>query len=124
MRGTRALIASAAVGVAVLCGGCGDGGDGAAAQAGGGRLGQPVRVADCDAWRGAGLRERYDTVEALRDFAGDRTGSPGGRGATLDDEDAYDLLERSCEPGYAGGFKLYKLYTRAAAFSGLEDSSR
>jgi hypothetical protein len=110
---------AALAGAAALWGGCG-GADDPAAQAGGG-LSQPVRLADCEVWRAADARERFDTVEALRAFAGDRTGSPGGRGATLDDDAAYDLIERSCEPAYARGFKLYKLYTRAAAFSGMTD---
>lgn len=108
-----ALAAAAALGV-----GCGETGN-PAAQAGGG-LSQPVRLADCETWRAADARERFDTIGALRAFAGDRTGSPGGRGATLDDDAAYDLIERSCEPSYARGFKLYKLYTRAAAFSGVD----
>ena len=36
----------------------------------------------------------------------------------LDDDQAYDLLEGQCEPEFAGAFKLYKLYGRAAAFAG------
>jgi len=120
MRIARALVASALAGVAAVGGGCGAD-DGPAAQAGSAGLGQPVRTADCGGWQDADIRERYDTIEALRAFAGDRTGSPGGHGATIDDEDAYDLLERSCEPSYARSFKLYKLYTRAAAFSGLTE---
>jgi hypothetical protein len=123
MRLPGALVACALASAAAL-GGCGGDDGGPAAQAGGARLGLEVRVADCEAWKGAGVRERYDVVDALRAFAGDRTGSPGGHGATLEDEDAYDLLERSCEPSYSRAFKLYKLYTRAAAFSGLRDSAR
>ena len=37
----------------------------------------------------------------------------------LDDEKAYDLFDSYCENEFARGFKLYKLYARAAAFSGL-----
>ena len=40
------------------------------------------------------------------------------RGVVLDDDQAYDLLEGQCEPEFAGAFKLYKLYGRAAAFLG------
>jgi hypothetical protein len=116
MRRGRGLAVSA-LAIAVVAGGCGDDDGAPAAQAGGDRLGVPVRLADCESWRDAGVRERYDTIAALRGFAGDRTGSPGGHGATLGDERAYDLLERGCEPPYARAFKLYKLYTRAAAFT-------
>ena len=36
----------------------------------------------------------------------------------LDDERAYKLLQSYCAKPFARGFKLYKLYTRAAAFIG------
>jgi hypothetical protein len=36
----------------------------------------------------------------------------------IDDKDAYNLFNRYCEHEFARGFKLYKLYERAAAFTG------
>ena len=42
----------------------------------------------------------------------------GGRGVTLDDDEAYDLFEEACSNSIAQGFNLYKIYVRAAAFSG------
>ena len=120
MRSRRSLAVAALAG-AVATAGC-TGGDEAANRAQiatDARLGQPVRLADCEGWQDAGARERYGTVEALRRFAGDRSGSPGGRGATLDDSDAHDLFDRACAEPYARAFKLYKLYTRAAAFASL-----
>jgi hypothetical protein len=36
----------------------------------------------------------------------------------LDDERAYELLQSYCAHYFARGFKLYKLYERAAAFVG------
>jgi hypothetical protein len=57
-------------------------------------------------------------IRALRDFAGGPTGSPSGRGATLDDDKAYRLFQGNCEQDFARRFKLYKLYTRAAAIGG------
>ena len=36
----------------------------------------------------------------------------------LDDSKAYDLLDNYCKNTFARGFKLYKLYERAASFSG------
>jgi hypothetical protein len=44
---------------------------------------------------------------------------PPGRGAVLEDERAYDLLQGYCSAEFAESFKLYKLYTRAAAFQSL-----
>ena len=75
-----------------------------------------VRLADCTDWKEADLKQRYATIEALRRFAGGPTGSPGGRGATLEDDEAYKLFESYCANDFASAFKLYRLYTRAASF--------
>jgi hypothetical protein len=55
----------------------------------------------------------------LRDFAGQEAGSAQarGHGATLKDDQAYKLFQNWCSKDFARGFKLYKLYTRAAAFT-------
>jgi hypothetical protein len=45
-------------------------------------------------------------------------GHPELRGPALDEQQAYDTLERSCAPGLARAFKLYKVYDRSAAFVG------
>ena len=92
--------------------------DGQAALDAGPRIGAPTQLVKCADWSDADVRERYGTIAALREFAGGRTGSPAGRGATLEDDQAYELFDRWCEQSYARGFKLYKLYTRAAAFGG------
>jgi hypothetical protein len=34
---------------------------------------------------------------------------------------AYNTLEARCQPEFAGGFLLYELYIRAAAFSSLAE---
>jgi hypothetical protein len=105
---------------ALAMSGCmgGDAADGQAALDSGARIGEPTQLVKCADWNEADVRERYGTVEALRAFAGGRTGSPSGHGATLEDDEAYELFERWCAESYASGFRLYKLYTRAAAFGG------
>ena len=75
-----------------------------------------MRLVDCADWRQASIRERQGTIEELERFSGGPTGSPGGTGRVLADDRAYDLLENWCKNDFARGFKLYKLYTRAAAF--------
>jgi hypothetical protein len=100
-------------------GGCSSSGEEPPAAGAGIGVGAPIRLADCTDWRNADVAERLGTVGQIRDFAGGPVGSRGGRGATLPDERAYDLFQGYCENEFARAFKLYKLYTRAAAFQGL-----
>ena len=99
----------------VLAGCLGSDGEQAPSDAGA-RLGPSVRLTDCRDWREFSPRERSATIRELRAFSGGPTGSPAGRGTTLDDDDAYRLFDGYCEQPFAGAFKLYKLYTRAASF--------
>lgn len=115
----RALAVAAALLCAGLAGGCGGSGDGATAEGAGARIDRPLRLVDCTDWNHSDVAQRLGTVKQLRAFAGGPTGSPAGHGAVLEDERAYDVLEKWCRNDFARGFKLYKLYTRAAAFSSL-----
>ncbi|HSJ18933.1 MAG TPA: hypothetical protein VK920_12645 [Solirubrobacterales bacterium] len=103
---------------ALLAAGCGDSDD--AADRDSAALGSPdvqtsTREADCQDWNAASVEDRQVIVASIAEFEG---GAPTGTaGRTLPDDEAYDLFERACEPEYAGAFKLYKIYVRAAAFS-------
>jgi hypothetical protein len=106
---------------ATALGGC-LGGSGSSAPTSGGAgagLGESVRTADCAGWRAAGPQERKSMIDEVRGFAGGPVGSGDRNGATLPDHKAYDLFEGTCRQGFAKRFKLYKLYTRAAAFQKL-----
>jgi hypothetical protein len=86
-------------------------------------VGQPIALADCHDWNQANVEQRIGTIHQIKDFAGgpivgNNASSPAGRGAVLDDKDAYDLFNRWCSQSYARGFKLYHLYQRAASFTG------
>jgi hypothetical protein len=81
-------------------------------------LGDELRLADCRDWEDSANADQLEAVREIREFAGGPVGSGGGRGAVLDDEDAYELFEGWCGNDYARAFKLYKLYVRSAAFSG------
>jgi hypothetical protein len=111
--------------VAVVIGvvGCGGGSSSQPQADVGPNVGQPIRLADCDDWNQANTEERLGTIEQLEGFAsgpvvGNNASSPSGTGSVLDDKQAYDLFNRWCERSFAQGFKLYKLYERAAAFTG------
>ena len=79
-----------------------------------------VKDADCTDWKRGEVDQRRSTVVELRKFAGGPVGSSAGiqRGPVLDDDRAYKLLQNYCKKYFARGFKLYKLYTRAAAYIG------
>jgi hypothetical protein len=79
-----------------------------------------VRTADCRDWKNGDVDQRRSTVVELRKFAGGPVGSSAGiqHGPVLDDERAYRVLQSYCAKYFARGFKLYKLYERAAAFVG------
>jgi hypothetical protein len=119
----RSRLPIAAVLLAAALTGCGSGSSEQPQLGVGPNVGAPINLADCNDWSQAGTAERLGTIKQLDDFAGgavvgNSASAPAGRGAVLDDDHAYDLLDSYCKQEFAQGFKLYKLYQRAAGFSG------
>jgi hypothetical protein len=91
-------------------------------------VGASINLADCNDWKQASVEERLGTIRQLKNFGGgevvggEGTTPAAGTGAVLDDKKAYQLLDHTCDVSFAQGFKLYKLYERAAAFSGTPAS--
>ena len=85
-----------------------------------GGVGASIRSDNCTDWKRGTVDQRRGTVVQLRQFAGGPVGSSAGiqNGPVLDDGRAYELLQNYCSAYLARGFKLYKLYERAAAFLG------
>jgi hypothetical protein len=83
-------------------------------------VGSSIRAANCADWQKGTPLARRSTVIKLRQFAGGPVGSSAGikNGPVLDDARAYRLFQSYCANHFARGFKLYKLYERAAAFVG------
>jgi hypothetical protein len=79
-----------------------------------------IRTVDCADWRKGSVVQRNNTVIALHGFAGGQVGSSEQmrRGPVLNDGQAYRLFQSYCSKYFARGFKLYKLYERAAGFAG------
>ena len=82
------------------------------------QLEAPINLADCTDWEEGSVEERLGSIAKIQDFTGGPVQGTGGTGAVLTEERAYDLFENFCENEYARGFKLYKLYSRGAAFGG------
>lgn len=83
-------------------------------------VGSSIRSANCTDWEKGSVLARRSTVIKLRKFAGGPVGSSAGikNGPVLNDGRAYELFQSWCSNRFARGFKLYKLYERAAAFIG------
>jgi hypothetical protein len=123
MSSPRRLWAVIMVVAVIALAGCGGGSSTQPQVDVGPNVGQPISLADCDDWNQANTEQRLGTIEQLKGFAGgpvigNNASSPSGTGSVLDDKDAYNLFNGWCEQSYARGFKLYKLYERAAAFTG------
>jgi hypothetical protein len=122
MKRGRLALAAAATLVAAALAGCGSSST-APPPGAGPNVGASINLADCSDWNRATTEERLGTLQQLKNFAGGPVvgvsgNAPAGRGAVLDDKQAYDVLSNYCKPTFARGFKLYKLYDRAAAFAG------
>lgn len=120
--GRRFTSAALAILVVAAIAACGSSSNAPVAQQGP-HIGTRVELADCHDWEQASTEERLGTLGELKNFAGGTivggsATAPAGRGAVLDDKKAYDLLNDACGNQFAAGFKLYKLYERAAAFAG------
>jgi hypothetical protein len=120
---SRAAAGLCAIVVGALIAGCGGGSSTQPQVDVGPNVGQPINLADCTDWEQANVEQRLGTIEQLKDFAGgpiigNNASSPSGTGSVLDEKYAYDLFNRWCGNSFARGFKLYKLYERAAVFTG------
>jgi hypothetical protein len=123
VRRRRAGAAICALAAAAVIAGCGSGSSTQPQIDVGPNVGQPISLADCNDWNQANTEQRLGTIRELKGFAGgpivgNNATSPSGTGSVLDDKQAYDLFENYCKESFARGFKLYKLYQRAAAFTG------
>lgn len=121
MRRLLAIVAACAAlvsGLAALSG-CSDDakGDGEVTGVGQARVGSVAALAQCRDWNAGGEEERRATIDDI--YAQLNQAGADGPTAQLPADDAYALFDQACEPDYAAGFRLYKLYARNAAFSQL-----
>lgn len=115
----RLLLALAAAAIAV--GGCGDDGGEDPAPVGVGelRVGSVAPLAQCRDWRAGSQEQRQATIADIRrqiNLQDTPTPTP-----ELTDAQAQRVFDRGCAEDYAAGFRLYKLYARAAAFHSLPE---
>lgn len=110
-----ALIAAALAG----CGGDATGQDPEPQGVGDPVGGSVAALAQCRDWNAGTEEEKQVTIADIRSSLTPQSEEESG--TSLSDESAYELFERSCAVEWAQGFKLYKLYARAAAFAPLAE---
>ena len=116
-RGLIGIVATA--GATVALAGCGGGTPASKPVAQVTKLPQAtVQLADCNAWHALRPASRLQLLAGMRGvFGGQVDGAGHGNGQILSDAEAAQLLSNACRPRWAGRFKLYKIYGRAAAFT-------
>jgi hypothetical protein len=115
----RAALGALLVGLALAgCGGSEEGGNRGQGPTSGPTLDNPIELADCTDWNEGSVDERLGTIRQITTFIGGSVPGTGGTGVVLEDDEAYDLFEEACDQDFARGFTLYKIYVRAAGFSG------
>ena len=121
----------------IALGGCGSSGagDDDSTAAGGGQAGEVVDISGtdpvgqilagsaaalvtCGDWKGAGEEARLATIEDIRSQLAPQ--DSGIELPQLTDDEAAEVFDNSCKPGWAQGFRLYKLYAQAAGFVSLK----
>ena len=79
--------------------------------------GSVAALVECRDWNGATEEEKLATIEDVRSQV--TPDDVGIRTPRLSDEEALMIFDNTCEPVWAQGFRLYKLYARAVAFAPL-----
>jgi hypothetical protein len=80
--------------------------------------GSVAPLVECRDWNEASPEQRLATIADVRSQI--NLEDSGIEGPALTDEEAEEMFDGSCEPTWAQGFRLYKLYARAVGFVGLK----
>ena len=72
-------------------------------------------LAQCRDWNGGTEAEKQATIADIRSSLTPQSQEESG--TSLSDERAYQVFEQWCAEDFAQGFKLYKVYARAAALA-------
>jgi len=79
--------------------------------------GSVAPLVECRDWNGATEEEKLATIEDVRSQVSRQ--DVGIDAPVLSDEEALTIFDNTCEPVWAQGFRLYKLYARAVGFAPL-----
>ena len=112
---------AAAVVLGLLAGGCGSDPEDAqpVGPVGEERAGSVAQLAECSDWTAGDRAQREATVEVIKAAINLEDGT--GETPELSDEEAYRVIDTTCEQDFAASFRLYKVYARATSFASFAD---
>jgi len=114
-----AAVALSIVGALAL-GACG--GDGAQEEPealGETRVGSVAQLAQCRDWNAGTREQQLETLDEIKAAINLKDGPV--ETPELSDEAALDVIDSTCSNDFADGFRLYKVYARAAGFASFAD---
>jgi hypothetical protein len=79
--------------------------------------GSVAPLAQCRDWNGANHEQKLATIDDVRNAINLK--GTGIEAPPLSDEEALGVFNSACRADYAQGFRLYKIYARAAGFAPL-----
>jgi hypothetical protein len=82
-------------------------------------VGSVAQMATCSDWNGGTREQRVATIHDIRQQINLKDSAV--QTPELSDDAAYRVLESLCGKDFAGSFRLYKLYARAASFAPLAE---
>jgi len=78
-------------------------------------VGSVAQMAQCSDWNEGTRTQRVATIHDIRQQINLKDSAV--QTPELSDEAAYEVLDNTCRRDFAGSFRLYKLYARAASFA-------
>jgi hypothetical protein len=100
---------------------CGSGSQPRAAKPVGEKLvGSVAQMAQCSDWNAGTRAQRLATIHDIRQQVNLKDSAV--HTPELSDHAAYQVLQSTCGKDFAGSFRLYKLYARAASFAAFVDN--
>jgi hypothetical protein len=82
-------------------------------------VGSVAQMAQCSDWNAGTRAERVATIHDIRQQVNLKDSAV--QTPELSDKAAYRVLDNTCGKDFAGSFRLYKLYARAASFAAFAD---
>jgi hypothetical protein len=116
-----ARVAALAACAALALSACGSDSDGdkAAKPVGEVLVGSVAQMAQCSDWTGADRGQRLATIHDIKQQVNLKDSAV--QTPELSDHAAYRVLDNTCRREFAGSFRLYKLYARAASFAAFAE---